>query len=187
MSDTTRRVSRTLCTVALVVFSAAAWSAETESAKNEKDAKDAPAFAMNPGLADLTDNTWRKLDPRFVYHPDQLAELEKKGVKLEDLPQKAGGKFCHVKGEGSFCYDESANVTLYYGGCTSGYGNNHWVYDCSQNTWTQISPDVFELDGVWRYRKDPRNVPPGCCSYGICYDAERKVSVIARPNGGATS
>lgn len=172
---------------ALAVLVAAAWFALPAHTAEAAGADDAPAFAMNPGLVNLADNTWRKLEPRFVYHPDQLGELEKKGVKLEDLPQKAGGKFCHVKGEGSFCYDESANVTLYYGGCTSGYGNNHWVYDCSKNTWTQISPDIFELDGVWRYRKDPKTVPPGCCSYGICYDAERQVSVIARPNGGATS
>ncbi len=139
-----------------------------------------PAFRMNPELADLPDNTWRKMDPTFVYHPDQLAALEAAGRKPHH--------FCHFKGEGSLCYDPSANLTLYFGGCTSGYGNNHWVYDCSADTWTQIHPDTFKLNekGL-RYRQDPRALPPGCCCYGICYDSDRKVSLLVRSNGGATA
>jgi hypothetical protein len=138
------------------------------------------AFRMNPKLADLPDNTWLKMDPTFVYHPDQLAALEQAGRKPHH--------FCHVKGEGSLCYDAAANLTLYFGGCTSGYGNNHWVYDCSANVWTQIHPDVFTLnENGLRYREDPKAIPPGCCCYGICYDANRRVSVLVRSNGGATA
>ncbi|MHC4915299.1 MAG: Kelch repeat-containing protein [Planctomycetota bacterium] len=144
-------------------------------------------FRMNPDLANLGDNTWRKLDPQFVYHPDQFKLLEKAGWKLKDLPLKPGGKFCHWKAEASLCYDESQNLTIYFGGCTSGYGNNHWVYDCSKNVWTQIHPDIFKLEGRWRYREDTKSHPPGCCSYGICYDSASRVSAIARANGGATA
>jgi hypothetical protein len=148
-------------------------------------------FRMNPDLVELPDNTWREMDPKFVYHPDQFPMLEKIGWKLKDLPLKPGGRFCHVKAEAAFCYDESANLTIYFGGCTSGYGNNHWVYDCSSNTWTQIHPDIFkirEINGIkWRYREDTKSHPPGCCCYGICYDSYHKVSVLARPNGGATA
>ena len=138
-------------------------------------------FRMNPRLTTLPDNTWLKMNPKFVYHPDQIAFLNKIGRK------PAG--FCHFKGEASLCYDASANQTIYFGGCTSGYGNNLWVYDCSNDVWTQIHPDTFKLrdDGVWRYREDPKVVPPGCCYYGMCYDSDRKVSVLCRPNGGATS
>ena len=158
-------------------------------------ARGAESFKMNTDLADLGDNTWKKMDPKFVYHPDQMPMLEKIGWKLKDLPHKPGGKFCHVKGEGAFCYDESANLTLYFGGCTSGYGNNHWVYSCSENTWTQIHPDIFKIKIEtrkekkikWRYREDKKSHPPGCCCYGICYDSHNKVSVLARPNGGATA
>lgn len=145
------------------------------------------AFKMSPRLVGLGDNAWRKMDPKFVYHPDQLPMLKKIGWKLKDLPLKPGGKFCHHKAEASLCYDESANRTIYFGGCTSGYGNNHWVYDCSKNVWTQIHPDIFKLKGKWRYREDTKSHPPGCCSYGICYDSHSKVSAIARANGGATS
>jgi hypothetical protein len=140
-----------------------------------------PELKMNPKLEGLPDNTWMRMDPKFVYHPDQLAALEKEGRKPFH--------FCHFKGEASLCYDRSANLTIYFGGCTSGYGNNLWVYDCSGDVWTQIHPDIFKLrdDKVWRYREDPKAVPPGCCYYGMCYDSDRKVSVLCRNNGGATS
>ena len=140
-----------------------------------------PEFKMNPKLEGLPDNTWVKMDPKFVYHPDQLAALEKAGRKPDG--------FCHAKAEASLCYDQSANLTIYFGGCTSGYGNNLWVYDCSNDVWTQIHPDIFKLrdGGVWRYREDTKAVPPGCCYYGMCYDSDRKVSALCRANSGATS
>jgi hypothetical protein len=156
------------------------WAGAGEAKPEGGAAAPAPEFKMNPRLAAVPDRTWVKMSPKFVYHPDQLAELEKAG-------RKPSG-FCHHKGEGSFCYDQSANLTIYFGGCTSGYGNNLWVYDCSGDVWTQVHPDIFKLrDGVWRYREDPKAVPPGCCSYGICYDSDKKVSVLFRSNGGATS
>lgn len=150
------------------------------------------SFKMNPKLVELGDNTWMKMSPEFVYHPDQVAALEKVGRSIKKVHTYGGGRFCHNKCEASLAYDESANRTIYFGGCTSGYGNNLWVYDCSNDVWTQIHPDIYEFmkddkGTKWRYRKDTKSVPPGCCYYGMCYDSDRKVSVLCRPNGGATA
>lgn len=170
----------------LVVFAVVAWAmsaAAGPAAYAASPPSSQPAFAMNPKLVDIADNTWVKMGPKFVYHPDQIAALAEKGRK------PAG--FCHVKGEASLCYDESANQTIYFGGCTSGYGNNLWVYNCSADVWTQIHPDIFKLrerDKVmWRYREDTKAVPPGCCYYGMCYDSNRKLNMLLRANSGATA
>jgi hypothetical protein len=148
-------------------------------------------FKMNPKLAELGDRTWMKMSPKFVYHPDQIAALEKRGRTIKKVHTYGGGRFCHNKSEASLAYDASANLTIYFGGCSSGYGNNLWVYNCSEDAWTQIHPDRFhyiEHGGKkWRYRKDTKVVPPGCCYFGMCYDSDMKVSVLCRPNGGATA
>jgi hypothetical protein len=171
--------SRTAVSVlAAVAFLACTCLATADDTPTQAAARPAPR--MNPQLEPLAGNTWMRMDPKFAYHPDQLAALEKAGRKPHH--------FCHFKGEGSLCYDASANQTLYFGGCTSGYGNNHWVYDCSANVWTQINPDTFKLNekGL-RYREDTKALPPGCCCYGICYDSDRKLSLLLRANGGATA
>ncbi len=167
--------------VGLLVLSAAGAGAAEPHGKPAK-----AAFKMNPKLAGLGDNTWMKMSPKFVYHPDQIAALKKAGRKPH--------YFCHTKCEASLAYDASANRTIYFGGCSSGYGNNLWVYNCSNDIWTQIHPDIFKYLDVEkngkryhkRYRENPKAVPPGCCYHGTCYDSDRKVFALCRDNRGAT-
>jgi hypothetical protein len=127
-------------------------------------AGDQPAgFRMNPKLANVPDNTWVKMSPKFV-----------------------GGQMPN-KTEASLVYDESANRTLFFGGCGNGYQNNLWLYDCSGDVWTQANPDVFKMGPEGRVREDTKAVPPGCCSYGICYDREARVSILYRKNSGGSA
>jgi hypothetical protein len=159
----------------------------------EKKAKDAKGeFKMNPKLANLGEDTWLKMSPKFVYHPDQVARLRKVGRDIKKVASYGGGRFCHSKGEASLSYDESVNRAIYFGGCSTGYGNNLWVYDCSGDVWTQVHPDIFDYikdkkGRKWRYRKDPKSHPPGCCYTSMCYDSDMKVSLFCRPNKGATA
>src|ERR1700734_3180146 len=71
--------------------------------------------AVNPDLADLPDNTWKLMKPK-------------------------GDAFTHPKTEVGLVFDEKNGCVVYFGGCSSGYTNNLWLYHVGSDTWREVQP-----------------------------------------------
>jgi len=72
---------------------------------------------VNPDLARLPDNTWKRMKP-------------------------TGDSFSHPKTEVGLVYDEQLGSVIYFGGCSQGYCNNTWIYHVGSNTWKEVLPWV---------------------------------------------
>jgi len=125
----------------------------------------------NPVLTTMPDNTWTFLPCKFV----------PKGVtSFGDMKfgQDYGG-FGHPKTEVVLVYDEARNVTVWFGGCSSGYTNQTVLMSVSDATVYQAQPQHVDQ------KRSGRDVPPlfatsrphGQCSYGACYDSDHKLYI----------
>ena len=116
---------------------------------------------MNPTLVDVPDNTWVKMSPKF------------------DPVYRANGGFSHPHSESVCVYDSGGNVSVWWGGCSSGYTNQTWIYDCSADLWKEGNIDRYKLRDPTKGAQGGKyvfddSVPKGGCSYGAAYDPELK-------------
>ncbi len=154
------RIATTLCLAALVSWSALAAEPAAPAAP------EGPAFKMNPKLAGVPDNTWVKMAPKM--EPDH----------------KNFGGFGHPKGESFLVYDESANLTVWFGGCSAGYTNATWLYNCSEDSWKEANPGTWITVQGTRDLPDEK-LPPGCCQAAICYSPDARQCLMLKTGGGS--
>jgi hypothetical protein len=99
--------------------------------------------SVNSELTNLSDNTWKLLKP-------------------------TGDRFTHPKTEVGLVYDEGTGCVIYFGGCSSGYTNNLWLYHVGSNTWREVLP--------WTKKKEEESdCPIGQCGYYAIYNSDLKV------------
>jgi hypothetical protein len=80
-------------------------------------------------------------------------------------------------------YDESANLTVFYGGCGNGYTNSTWLYDCSGDAWKEGNPGTWTMVQGGRDLPDEK-LPPGCCQTAICYSPDVRECLMFKYGGG---
>jgi len=136
------------------------------SASAAESAPAKPEFRMNPKLAGVTDNTWVKMAPKF-----------------EPVYKNHGG-FDHPKTESFLVYDESTNLTVWFGGCSLGYTNSTWLYDCSNDFWKEANPGTWITVQGGRDLPDEK-LPPGCCQAAMCYSPDLQQCLMFKCGGGS--
>jgi len=123
----------------------------------------------NPQVEAMADNTWMELKTRFV--PDGA-------VSYADMKfGRDHGGIGHPKGESCMVYDDARNVTIWFGGCSSGYTNQTLLLSVSDATWYQAQPEHVEYLVNGHQKAAGPNRPMGQCSYGACYDPDDKLYV----------
>jgi len=109
--------------------------------------------AVNPDLVDLPDNTWKLLKPK-------------------------GDAFTHPKTEVGLVYDDKNGCVIYFGGCSSGYTNNLWLYHVGSDTWREVQ--------LWtRKKEEEADCPIGQCGYHAVFNSDR--GVYFKHRGGSST
>jgi hypothetical protein len=119
----------------------------------------------NPAVLEMKDNSWMILPTQF--RPERAPSF---GTFQFGADYR---KFGHPKTEVCLVYDEARNVTIWFGGCSSGYTNQTLLLSVSDGIWYQAQPEHIDL--ITGKTRHARERPHGQCSYGACYDPFAKV------------
>jgi hypothetical protein len=114
----------------------------------------------HPQAQAMPDNSWLVLPTQF--RPENTPSFANYKFGMDF------GKFGHPKREVCLVYDEARNVTIWFGGCSTGYTNQTLLLSVSDATWYQAQPE--HIDFFNGKQRNAQNRPHGQCSYGACYD-----------------
>lgn len=137
--------------LAVLLLSIPAVNAQPKEPKDPLDWVAQLKPSANPDLADLPDNTWKLMKPK-------------------------GDVFNHPKTEVGLVYDTQHGCVIYFGGCSSGYTNNLWLYHVGTNVWREAQP--------WTKKKEEEaDCPIGQCGYYAVYNSD--LDVYFKHRGGS--
>ena len=126
----------------------------------------------DPQVQAMADNSWMQLKTKFVPDGAESANGMKFGKDFHG--------FGHPKGESCLVYDEARNLTVWFGGCSSGYTNQTVLISVSDATYFQAQPEHVEALFKGHQKVAGPNHPMGQCSYGACYDPNTKLYIKGR-------